>query len=775
MVDEIGKRATAAAATLTLGGASPGRGQRVVWAERYVDEGPLGEGGMGEVRRVWDRHLERPVAMKIIHSARLEKADARQRFLAEARLTAGLQHPGIVAVHDLGTLDDGRLWFTMREVRGRTLAALLEDRDLGFRRLVEILARVCAIVGYAHERGIIHRDIKPGNLMVGEFGEVHVVDWGISAFVSNRPVVQVAGTPAYLSPEQARGGVLGPATDVYALGVVLREVITGVLPADGSITQMIKQVALGPPPPLTGLAADRVELGAIAERAMAANPADRFMNAAHMGRAIEAWLDGAQQAERGRALVAEAMAELPAIFDLHVRADELRSQAATLLVGVPSYAPDDQKAPAWALEDAAEGLDHEAAALEAAMLQRLHAALMLSPDLLEAHELLADHHRTQVERAEARGDGQGAALHTQLVRSHARSERHQAWLLGRGLLSLPIETPGSRVAIYANPERDRRKALEFKGYLSGPIHEHALRAGTWLLHISAPGHAEIRYPVRVERGGHTRSVPPAADAPLPVRLPPAAQVEAEDCVVPAGWFLAGGDASASDSTPRRRLWVDDFVIRRHPVTVGEYRTYLEDLLARGQVAEAEERAPRDRSGPRLLVRRDHGYELLDVGADWPIALVSWHDATAYCAWMAARTGRPWRLPHDLEWEKAARGVDGRIWPWGDHAEPTWARVHGCSPEVPGPAPVEQYPLDESLYGVRGLVGNVRDWCSNTYRRAAPEEGSRVDGQAAGEGDMRFIRGGSWATALTQCRPAGRYAGAPDARYLPVGFRLARSL
>ncbi|MEZ4469478.1 MAG: serine/threonine-protein kinase [bacterium] len=228
-------------------------------AQRYRDVSLLGRGGMGEVRRVIDERLERPVAMKILHAGHEISEEGRALFLAEARLTARLQHPGVVAVHDVGELPDGRLWFTMAEIEGRTLAAAQAEGDLTFRRLVDVLARVATVVAYAHARHVVHLDVKPSNIMLGPFGEVYLVDWGISALVRRQG--QVAGSPAYMSPEQARGDATGPATDVYALGLILRELLTGESAPPGTASELVARAAQGPPPPLPEQPLDRTELG----------------------------------------------------------------------------------------------------------------------------------------------------------------------------------------------------------------------------------------------------------------------------------------------------------------------------------------------------------------------------------------------------------------------------------------------------------------------------------------------------------------------------------
>ena len=286
----------------------------------------IGRGGLGEVVAVWDEQLRREVALKSLtlrgpgSTANSHKTAAGARFLREARITARLQHPNIVPVHEIGARDDGRLYYTMRYVRGRTLAdALAACASPGDRlRWMDAYASVCHAIAYAHSQGVVHRDLKPANVMVGAFGETVVLDWGLAKALGDaEPAGEptdgaareirssdaadrtlqgaVMGTPAYMPPEQANGerDAIDARSDVWALGAMLYELLTGNAVYRGPNARAVLALAqAGRPPRAQGHPDIPTELAAVIDKALAARPADRYAHAGALVADIDAWRQG---------------------------------------------------------------------------------------------------------------------------------------------------------------------------------------------------------------------------------------------------------------------------------------------------------------------------------------------------------------------------------------------------------------------------------------------------------------------------------------------------
>ena len=362
---------------------------------RYAFKKTLGVGGMGEVRLCHDELIGREIALKVM---RPESAtfDASTRFVREARVQGQLEHPSVVPVYDLGRDEHGALYFTMKRVRGITLEEAIRPTSEGTvrpsqRRLLNAFVSVCLAVEFAHARGVLHRDLKPSNIMLGEFGEVNVLDWGIAkvlgtpadvgAAPESAPVVDVdgpnsgrtvagslVGTPGYMSPEQASGEVhaIDVRSDVYSLGAILFEIVTGEHLHEGSsVTAILASTMRGPrnPRPSSRKPDVAPEIDAMCEKALATNPEDRYASARDLCDALESFLDGdrdmmlrREMAEEHLLRARDAPSRTAALHEafraLALRPDdaEARALVAKLLLEAPDEVPDDARAELAGLE-----------------------------------------------------------------------------------------------------------------------------------------------------------------------------------------------------------------------------------------------------------------------------------------------------------------------------------------------------------------------------------------------------------------------------------------
>ncbi|QDQ94021.1 serine/threonine protein kinase [Rhodococcus sp. WB9] len=260
-----------------------------VLAGRYELRGVLGRGGMADVHDGWDLRLQRPVAIKVLRPELTSVPDTRRRFEAEARLAATLNHPNVVAVHDCGE-DAGVAFIVMERLPGRTLADEIADGPVPDARVRSILADVLAALGAAHGAGILHRDIKPGNVLFTAAGTVKVADFGIakSAASDHTATGQVLGTVAYLSPDRIMGTPATTSDDLYAVGVVGYEAVTGHRPfADDNILSLARAIIDGATRPLREARPDAdPNLADTIERAMARDPQQRYADAQAMREAV---------------------------------------------------------------------------------------------------------------------------------------------------------------------------------------------------------------------------------------------------------------------------------------------------------------------------------------------------------------------------------------------------------------------------------------------------------------------------------------------------------
>jgi len=255
----------------------------------YLVTGEIGRGGMGVVYRAYDPRLRRDVALKFLPGAWNHDPEAKARLIGEARAASALDHPNTCPVYDIGSTEEGRFYIAMAYCAGGSLAARLANGPLPIGQAVQVAAQVAAALDRAHEAGIVHRDIKPANIAFTERGDARVLDFGIALLGTGEWAVpsSAAGTPAYMAPEQVRGEAVDRRTDVWALGAVLFETLTGTRPFSGSRDEVMHAILQREPDAVRALRPEVPEgLGAAVARALAKDPAARFASAADFGAAI---------------------------------------------------------------------------------------------------------------------------------------------------------------------------------------------------------------------------------------------------------------------------------------------------------------------------------------------------------------------------------------------------------------------------------------------------------------------------------------------------------
>jgi formylglycine-generating enzyme required for sulfatase activity/serine/threonine protein kinase len=676
---------------------------------------PLGEGGMAAVYQAYQPSVDRHVALKVLSRYFTSDPQFLERFRREAKVVAQLQHPHILPVFDFGE-SDSYAFLVMPFVKRGTLAELLTGSPVSLEVTARVIRQVCEALDYAHSKGIVHRDIKPSNILIDERGNCLVADFGLARMAEGATKLTVTGTvlgtPAYMSPEQAAGKDIGPHSDIYSVGIVLYEMLTGRVPfhAETPIAVAIKHLNDPLPPPRSLNPALTTAIEAVVLKALARSKKDRFVS----GEALVASLTAALQ----------SMQQVGTAFLVH--------------------------------DQAASGLPSEMTHVlpQPAQLTPRFSQPALSPTPTG----IAQQGRPVPVRTEQRIDS-----------SPARDESTRTWWIGLAVAVVLVvaastamllkpaspdpaavgptpSQPEPATATPASTSSETSAALALRAELDlWDAIKDSRNASAFEDYLKRYPRGRFRQPAeeRVRAARAALAVPAVAPEPAKPRPAPASSVDARRpgetradpsvpgvkwAYIPAGTFEMGCTPRDSecdlDESPRHSVRLTRaFELMTTEVTVAMVRST-------GRIVQSQPAFSRD---------------------DHPVVNINWDDATALCRAIGGR------LPTEAEWEYAARGgTRDTKYPWGDESpSATLGSRAGARFQSQSTIAVGSYAPNG--YELHDMAGNVSEWVF------------------AASGVLPVLRGGSWTSSQRNLRVSHRSRGAPDVRAINDGVRCARDI
>ena len=636
-----------------------------VLLERYHIQEMIGRGGMAEVYKVWDSERMVHLALKAIHEDLATDRIFLRRFKREAQTLSKLQHPNIVRFY--GLEQSGALSFMLMDfVDGHSLKRLIFDQDgrpLPAGQVRKVLRAVCGALKFAHGQGFVHADIKPANIMQEPSGRVLLMDFGIARMSDVTTATMVGmGTPAYMAPEQVKGLDPTPQTDIYALGIVLYEMLTGGerpftgerAEMTGSLSEKVRweQLNLEPLPPEQFNPNLSPALVEVINKCLAKDPRERYADSLELLNAVELALGDGELVSKS---VPEPLQELPPPLEAE-KVFEVQTEDMT---------------------EKARRLVEENERLKAQLAGKEKEKEPVSEAVLEKKLPLSE-----------------ASKPVQMKPAEKPADRRKlpAWAWVGGIFGVAI-----LILLFTNWNKTERTVT--------------------------PEIEEISYEV------------------LDEDIRQSSKDGMQQVYVPAGEFEMGTKDGHSDEEPVHTVYLDAYWIDRTEVTNAMYAKCVAD----GSCDEPEG----DYYG-------DANY------SEHPVVFVSWYDADSYCTW----AGR--ELPSEAEWEKAARGTDSEVFPWGN-------RLPGCDLtnffECNGSTiKVGSLAAGASSYGALDMAGNVWEWVSDWYDSDYYIISPEKNPENPHTSDYKVLRGGSWRDPGYGLRSAYRLRFDPEGTNISYGFR-----
>ncbi|MGQ9424645.1 SUMF1/EgtB/PvdO family nonheme iron enzyme [Gilvimarinus sp. F26214L] len=758
----------------------------------------INQGGMSTVYLAVQLSVGRQVALKVMSPVLNADPVFSRRFQREANIVGQLSHPNIVSIHDIGCYQ-GLNYIAMDYLPGGTVHERMRE-GLSNAEVLRITREIARALDVAHNKGYVHRDIKPENILFREDGTAVLTDFGVARTLSSAARVTnagtVVGTPHYMSPEQSRGQPIDGRSDLYSLGVVFYEMLTGVVPyrAEEAVAIALKHLTA----PIPSLPAHYAVFQGLLNRLLAKNVADRFQCGADLAEAIvaiEETLAGypgrgtpqTQPTEMNVSVLLKALL-LTSIAALRARVGRGFSALARLrwlrgnrfhrnppsgAFGITSNetARTEQRTQVsttvrQALEvgEARRGIRALAArclglSLVAAGLWTALSMTLAGTDLAAETRMPASLQQAFAATAEAIAASRPFWPASQSPETPEES-------------APPIKTDGGRSAspdqssdeataqrfslsVLPEPADARVRILNIRERYKAGIR---LNPGSYHIEVSKPGYGTIRRWVQLKERdlqlNYSLSRVYQPGETLVDRLPDGS-AGPELVVIGPGRFFMGSNGEGNASPSREVQIETPFALSRHEITFAHYQRFV-----RSQGA---------------IQPNDEGWGR----GNRPVINVSWHDAAAYALWLSEATGETYRLPTEAEWEYAARAGSTSDYWWGDEDAAGKANCkRGCDSEYTGlfssrTAPVARFPANP--FGLYDTAGNVAEWVLDCYRdhyRDAPLNGRAVVTQRCAR---RPARGGAASDPYRALASHAREAHRPEQKSAMIGFRLAREL